>query len=70
MHRRSFVLATAACAVAGAARAQHAATHDTLPPAPSSKEPYARLQGGVPHHMTPEQEAQRVTDSQIGRAHV
>jgi N-acetylneuraminic acid mutarotase len=63
MQRRSFVLATAACAVAGAARAQHAATHDRLPPAPSSKEPYARLQGGVPHHMTPEQEAQRVTDS-------
>jgi hypothetical protein len=63
MQRRSFVLATAVCAVAGAARAQHAATHDTLPPAPSSTEPYARLQGGVPHHMTPEQEAQRVTDS-------
>ena len=63
MHRRSFVLATAACAVAGTVRAQHAATHDTLPAAPSSKEPYARLQGGVPHHMTPEQEAQRVTDS-------
>jgi len=63
MHRRSFVFATAACAVAGVARAQHAATHDTLPPAPSSKEPYARLQGGVPHHMTPEQEAQRFTDS-------
>ena len=63
VHRRSFVLATAACAVAGAARAQHAATHDTLPPASSSREPYARLQGGVPHHMTPEQEAQRVTDS-------
>jgi hypothetical protein len=63
MQRRSFVLATAACAVAGAARAQHAAPHDTLPAVPSSKEPYARLQGGVPHHMTPEQEAQRVTDS-------
>ena len=49
MHRRNFVLATAACAVGGAARAQHAATHDTLPAAPSSTEPYARLQGGVPH---------------------
>lgn len=32
-------------------------------PAPSSPEPFARLQGGVPHHMTPDQEAQRVVDS-------
>jgi hypothetical protein len=67
MHRRSFVLATAACAMTGAvtraAHAQHAATHDTLPGVPSSAEPYARLQGGVPHHMTPEQESQRFTDS-------
>ena len=63
MHRRSLVLGTAACALAGTARAQHAAPHDTLPVAPSSNEPYARLQGGVPHHMTPEQEAQRVTES-------
>ena len=31
MHRRSFVLATAACALAGTARAQHPATqHDAL----------------------------------------
>ena len=58
MQRRNFVLATALAATTGAARAQH-----HLPVAPSSAEPYARLQGGVPHHMTPEQEAQRVTDS-------
>ena len=38
--------------------------HDhPLPVAPSASSPYARLQGGVPHHLTPEQEAQRVVDS-------
>ena len=42
---------------------QHPGTHHTLPVAPSSPDPYAKLQGGVPHHMTPEQESQRVTDS-------
>jgi N-acetylneuraminic acid mutarotase len=62
VQRRRFVLATAAAAVGGAARAQQAAPQ-RLPIAPSSAEPYARLQGGVPHHMTPEQEAQRFTDS-------
>jgi hypothetical protein len=34
-----------------------------LPAAPSASAPYARLQGGVPHHLTPEQEAQRVVAS-------
>ncbi|MGM4990799.1 Kelch repeat-containing protein [Tardiphaga sp. 841_E9_N1_2] len=63
MDRRSFVLGSAAVVAGGAsARAQHAG-HPALPAAPSSKEPYAKLQGGVPHHMTPEQEAQRVTES-------
>ena len=38
-------------------------THHALPVAPSSPDPYAKLQGGAPHHMTPEQESQRVTDS-------
>lgn len=63
MQRRHFVHACAAAAAgaAGLARAQSAAP--ALPAAPSAAEPYARLQGGVPHHMTPEQEAQRVTDS-------
>ena len=36
---------------------------DPLPEAAPSPDPFARLQGGVPHHLTPEQEAQRVTDS-------
>ena len=29
----------------------------------SSPAPYTKPQGGAPHHMTPEQESQRVTDS-------
>ena len=66
MHRRHF-LAGSALAVLGAreALAQHAGHggRPALPEAPPSPEPYARLQGGVPHHLTPEQEAQRVTDS-------
>ncbi|WP_395351430.1 Kelch repeat-containing protein [Variovorax sp. UC122_21] len=66
MQRRDFVLAGAA-ALSGAARAQHPASHAAPQPVPSSAEPYARLQGGVPHHMTPEQEAQRVTDSPAPR---
>ena len=32
-------------------------------PLPPSPEPYANLRGGVPHHLTPEQEAQRFTAS-------
>lgn len=60
MHRRSFLTGTAALVLsAHNARGQN----PTLPPAPSSPEPFAKLDGGVPHHMTPEQEAQRVTDS-------
>ena len=57
MQRRTLVLAASGCALTGLARAQGPT------PAPSATEPYARLQGGVPHHLTPEQEAQRVTDS-------
>lgn len=62
MDRRSFVIGGATLLASGTARAQHT-NHPALPAAPSSSEPFARLQGGVPHHMTPEQESQRVTDS-------
>ena len=65
MQRRRLVtlgLASAGAALVGCARAQHAG-HATLPVAPSSSDAYARLQGGVPHHLTPEQESQRFTDS-------
>jgi hypothetical protein len=61
MHRRSLVLGSAALLASAAAHAQHAG--QTLPAVPPSPEPFAKLQGGVPHHMTPEQEAQRVFDS-------
>ena len=62
MKRRNLVLAAAFAA--GATRAQRRPVpQHTLPVAPSSPDPYAKLQGGVPHHMTPEQESQRVTDS-------
>ncbi len=54
VQRRNLVLAAAVFAE-GAARAQpHAGAHHTLPVAPSSPS-YAKLQGGVTHHMTPEQ---------------
>ncbi len=60
MDRRSFLIGgVAAGAVATGAVAQHRNWH----PAPPAADPYAKLQGGVPHHMTPDQEAQRVVDS-------
>jgi N-acetylneuraminic acid mutarotase len=62
MHRRSFLTASAALLATPA----FAQTHNhapSLPQAPSSNDPYALLKGGVPHHLTPDQEAQRVTDS-------
>jgi Kelch motif len=64
MDRRHFI-ALAGLTVLGASRvsAQHAGHGAPLPEAAPSPEPYARLQGGVPHHLTPEQEAQRVIDS-------
>jgi N-acetylneuraminic acid mutarotase len=46
----------------------HAEAHGSaLPPAASASQPFARLQGGVPHHLSPEQEAQRVVDSPAPR---
>ena len=68
MYRRHLLVAAASSALGGAAHAQAGkgashAGHAPLPTALSSPDPYARLQGGVPHHLTPEQESQRVTDS-------
>jgi len=72
MRRRQLLLSAVGAALAGCAAAPgrtpeagHAANAGApaLPAAPSSAEPYARLQGGVPHHLTPDQEAQRKTDS-------
>jgi hypothetical protein len=57
MHRLHFLVSSGAT-LAGGLHAQPA-----LPPASLSLYPYARLQGGMPHHLTPEQDAQRVTNS-------
>lgn len=66
MDRRGFLAGGAAAVLGiGAGSAQNAGhgARPALPEAPPSPEPFARLQGGVPHHLTPEQEAQRVTES-------
>ncbi len=49
----------AAGAVAPAAVAQHRGWH----PTPPAAQPYSRLQGGIPRHLTPDLEAQPVFDS-------
>lgn len=59
MLRRGLLAGAALAAGAGRALAQHAPLLGAAP----SPEPFARLQGGMPHHLTPDQEAQRVTDS-------
>lgn len=70
LNRRRFLqtstLTAAAATIGTSALAQtHAGhgAHAPLEPAAPAKDPYARLQGGVPHHLTPDQEAQRVVDS-------
>jgi N-acetylneuraminic acid mutarotase len=64
MKRREFLIGTGlAAAAAVPAWAQHVGHGAPLAPAQPSPNPYARLQGGVPHHLTPEQESQRVIDS-------
>lgn len=59
LNRRTF-LASAAAVVAAPAVVRAQAN---LPEAPPSPDHYHHLQGGVPHHITPEQESQRVYDS-------
>jgi N-acetylneuraminic acid mutarotase len=62
MKRRSFLAGSAALTI-GATQVQAQHNHPPLPEAPPSANPFVRLQGGVPHHLTPEQESQRVIDS-------
>ena len=59
MQRRHLLLGSAAAYGLRTAQAQTTAVQAL----PSASAPFARLQGGVPHHLTPEQEAQRVVDS-------
>src|SRR5688500_15198112 len=65
MQRRDWMLAAAGSALGlerAAAQGAPPATAAPLPEAKPSPDPFHRLQGGVPHHLTSE-EAQRVVDS-------
>ena len=58
--RRTFFAATATLAMERVmAQGGHQHPHPALPVLPPSPEPYARLQGGQPHHLTADQESQR-----------
>lgn len=65
MKRRHVLGGSAALLAAPAlAQPQHAHPAPALRAMPPSPEPYANVfQGGAPHHLTPQQEAQRVTES-------
>jgi N-acetylneuraminic acid mutarotase len=63
--RRHFLTGVAAMTLGvTAARAQHT-DHRALPlpQAAPSADPFANLRSGAPHHITPDEEAQRITDS-------
>ncbi len=61
MDRRTFIAGAALALGATSARAQH--QHTPLPQAAPSTDPFANLRSGAPHHITPDEQAQRVTDS-------
>jgi hypothetical protein len=61
--RRAFVAAAGSAAICTPALAQHAGHGTALPEAKPSADPFSRLQGGTPHHLTTEQIQQRKTDS-------
>lgn len=65
MDRRQFLAGTASLAFgATAAHAQHARhQHAPLPQAAPSSEPFTGLRTNAPHHITPDEQAQRVVDS-------
>src|SRR4051812_17608996 len=64
MDRRAFLTAAMTLAAAPAAAQGGPPAGPSLPRAPSSSEPFAALRGGgAPHHLTPAEEAQRVTES-------
>ena len=67
LNRRAFVAAAAGAAICTPALAQHSG-HGTppgaaLPEAAPAADPFTRLQGGTPHHLTTEQIAQRKVES-------
>ena len=65
MDRRTFVTGAAALTLgATTARAQHAGHQSTpLPQAAPSPEPFSGLRTNAPHHITLDEQAQRVTES-------
>ena len=66
-NRRHFVATLAALPLTGATRAQSSHTHSQTPPSLPVAQPaphaYAKLQGGVPHHLSADQESQRSFNS-------
>ena len=70
--RRKWVVGASSLLMANTLMAQshsdHSAHHPALPKANPSAEPYAKLQGGVPHHLTADQESQRSEQSCAQRA--
>ena len=63
MNRRALFVAASALAVDAAFGQTPHHHHPELPVLPPAAEPYARLQGGQPHHLTADQTAQRSFDS-------
>ncbi|HEX2542779.1 MAG TPA: galactose oxidase [Caldimonas sp.] len=63
MQRRHLLLGAAGAALCLDRASAQAPAAPALPEAKPSPDPYHRLQGGVPHHLTGEQEAQRVVTS-------
>lgn len=66
MNRRSVLLGGATLALGSTELAAQHAHHGAAPPlpeVPASPAPFSLLQSGTPHHLTGEQEAQRVLDS-------
>ncbi len=66
MRRRNFLSGCGATLFGAATvNAQEQGRHGALqlPEAAPSSEPFAALRGGIPHHLTPEQEMQRVVSS-------
>ena len=67
LNRRAFVAVAASAAVCMPALAQHAGhgapAGSALPEAKPSSDPFVRLQGGTPHHLTTEQIDQRKVEN-------
>ncbi len=54
LNRRAFVAGAASATICAPALAQHSGHGAALPEAAPASDPFARLQGGTPHHLTTE----------------